>query len=104
MAHKKTATKVLDVSRKWERLKTGLFGYKVSRKVSWSCGNLTFNGGVKSDSCVREAFGGKNLTVGCGGLLGGNFTVKGEAGVKRSAEENSLEPRYKRLKTSCEGF
>ena len=87
---------MLLVSKKWERLRTGLWGYKVAKKVSWKCGTPVFKVENSSESCVRDTVPTLHSRVGCAGaLLWGNFT-EGERGAgcasaKRSADV-SCEP------------
>ena len=98
----KFAIKVLEVKRTWEKQKTGLFGHKLRKKVSWKCVNPVFQAKNSSDSDVRDTTLKKNSNLGgAGALQVGNFTEGGrEAGcasLKRQAA-NSCEPRSKNKK------
>ena len=88
---------MLQVSKKWDRLGTGLWGYRVAKKVLWKCETPVFMVDESSASNMRDSTSTLQAKMGCvGALLGDNFTVSGrEAGcvsAKRSAE-SSCEPR-----------
>ena len=80
------------MTKRWDLLKTGLYGYKTVKKVTWTCRNQLFDGDVKISSAAREDLSsmqsGELITT-------GNFTQFGArlAGNLKHTAEHSLEPR-----------
>ena len=88
----------------WTQLKSGLYGYKIKRLVSWTCQNSPNWDRISSESDVGETTTqGEISNLGYAGRLHlDNFTVGGRvagcARVKRAADD-SYEPRIVRKKT-----
>ena len=90
--HNVKGTKVLKVTRVWDKLKNGLYGYRTVRRMTYQCTSEQFGGDYLSTTTAVDEFKLSKSK----GLLGGtteNFTeVLKLPGLKRMCEP-SLEPR-----------
>ena len=90
--------KVLEVSKTWEKMKNGLFGHKLRKKVTWKCRRqpaevktTSSNSDVRDNTTTLEF----SKLQGADELQLGNFTtLEGcKAGCASETEANSCEPR-----------
>ena len=88
--------KGLKVFKTWCKLRTGLWGYKTTRRVSYKCVPGLFDGDGRLPSTTVDNLG---LDVKLGHSVGtaGNFTdytgVVQQPELKRLGDSDSLEPR-----------
>ena len=54
--HKKSGTRNLEVTRKWEKLKNGLHGYRTRRRVTYTCAKSVFDGEMNLNTQARDEF------------------------------------------------
>ena len=91
LKHNKKGTKGMLVSKVREKLKTGLWGFVLKRKVTYQCGTRLFDGDFSGLSTAMDELGCSDSK----GLIEGtfeNFTgAKHVPGLKRLGD--SLEPR-----------
>ena len=97
---KRYGQKGLMVTKRWERMKSGLCGYVIKKKVTWKCLDPSTNDVFSSDSesTVRDDISNSEL----GGILRGlssNFTVEGTSASVKRAVTDSLEPRMHSKRT-----
>ena len=69
--HKAKGTRCMRVTKVWDQLKSGLFGYKVKKKVTYKCAKKVFDGNADLPSTAMDELGSEGQQVG----HSGNFTV-----------------------------
>ena len=82
----------MKTTKTWELLGSGLYGYKLGRRVTWECRKMVFSGPVKPTTTARDEFK-ISTTVGISaGLLDNSTTLE-----RLRKCRDSLEPRLDSL-------